>query len=62
GWAFLDLNANVPAAGANPPEDPAAGQAWVSTVMTGTGRFGIGFDAIHLDSACTPSHAVLGPP
>ncbi|HXU47076.1 MAG TPA: hypothetical protein VN783_16220, partial [Thermoanaerobaculia bacterium] len=46
GWAFLDLNANVPAAGANPPEDPAAGQAWVSTVMTGTGRFGIGFDAI----------------
>ncbi|HXU34044.1 MAG TPA: hypothetical protein VN851_26020, partial [Thermoanaerobaculia bacterium] len=61
GWASLDLNTTVPAAGGNPPEDPGTAQAWMTTVMT-SGAVSVGFDAIHLDSACAPSHAVLGPP
>ncbi|HXU45912.1 MAG TPA: hypothetical protein VN783_10320 [Thermoanaerobaculia bacterium] len=65
GWVALDLNATVPAAGPNPPEDPAAAQAWVMTLISATGGgrpLGLGYDAIHSDSACTPSHAQLGPP
>jgi hypothetical protein len=46
----------VTAAGANPPEDPAAAQAWVTAVMDAQGRFSVGFDAIQLDSACTALH------
>ncbi len=62
GWLYLDLNTAVGEAGANPREDPMAAQAWVSAVMTTDGRFSVGYDAVHLDSACTPSHAPLGPP
>ncbi len=60
GWLFLDLNTAVTAAGANPPEDPVAAQAWVSAVMTAEGRFAVGYDAILLDSACDASHFVPG--
>jgi len=60
GWLFLNLNTTVAAAGSNPPEDPAAAQAWVEAVMSALGRYSVGFDAIKLDSACTASHARIG--
>jgi len=56
GWLYLDLNTAVAAAGANPPEDAGADQAWVTAVMTENGRFSVGFDALHLDSACDALH------
>ena len=56
GWLYLNLNTTVTAAGNNPPEDPAAAQAWVTAVMDAQGRFSVGFDAIQLDSACTALH------
>jgi len=60
GWIFLNLNTTVAAAGSNPPEDPAAAQAWVTVVMDASGRFSVGYDAIQLDSACTASHTLIG--
>jgi hypothetical protein len=60
GWLFLDLNTAVTAAGANPPEDPIAAQAWVTAVMDADGRFSVGFDAIQLDSATNASHLLIG--
>ncbi len=60
GWLYLDLNTSVAAAGAVPPEDPAAAQAWVTARMTAQGRFSVGFDAIQLDSACAANHTVPG--
>ncbi|HEX2645039.1 MAG TPA: hypothetical protein VHU81_18715 [Thermoanaerobaculia bacterium] len=60
GWLYLDLNTAVTAAGNNPPEDPIAAQAWVTTVMNAGGRFSVGFDAIQLDSACDANHTVPG--
>jgi hypothetical protein len=60
GWLFLNLNTTVAAAGANPPEDPGAAQAWVSVLISAEGRFSVGFDAIQLDSACQASHQLLG--
>jgi hypothetical protein len=62
GWMFLNLNTTVAAAGSNPPEDPAAAQAWVHVVMDAAGRFSVGLDAIQLDSACDASHALVGSP
>ncbi|HEY0511430.1 MAG TPA: hypothetical protein VGH73_05980 [Thermoanaerobaculia bacterium] len=56
GWLYLNLNTTVPAAGNNPPEDPAAAQAWVTVEMIAQGRFSAGFDAVQLDSACTALH------
>jgi hypothetical protein len=56
GWLYLNLNTTVAAAGNNPPEDPAAAQAWVTVVMDASGRFSVGFSAIQLDSACTALH------
>ena len=58
GWLYLNLNTTVPAAGNNPPEDPAAAQAWVTAVMNAQGRFSVGFPAVKLDSACTALHFV----
>lgn len=58
GWLYLNLNTAVAAAGANPPEDPAASQAWVFAIMDATGRFSVGFNAVQLDSACTANHFV----
>jgi hypothetical protein len=60
GWLYLDLNTSVAAAGAVPPEDPAAAQAWVTARMTAQGRFSVGFDAVQLDSACAANHTVPG--
>ncbi len=60
GWIFLNLNTTVAAAGSNPPEDPAAAQAWVTVVMDASGRFSVGYDAIQLDSACAASHRLIG--
>jgi hypothetical protein len=61
GWLYLNLNTTVAAAGNNPPEDPAAAQAWVTIVMDASGRFSVGFSAIQLDSACRALHAHPGP-
>jgi hypothetical protein len=61
GWLYLNLNTTVVPAGAVPPEDPAAGQAWVYVTMQALGRFSVGFDAIQLDSACTALHFLPGP-
>jgi hypothetical protein len=58
GWLYLDLNFD--SGSVNPPEDPLAQQAWVTTVMDADGRFSVGFDAIQLDSACNASHGVPG--
>ncbi|HEY0784125.1 MAG TPA: hypothetical protein VGE98_16830 [Thermoanaerobaculia bacterium] len=56
GWLYLDLNTTVAAAGSNPPEDSQAAQGWVSVLMEANGHFGVGFDALKLDSACQAKH------
>jgi hypothetical protein len=61
GWLYLNLNTTVAAAGNNPPEDPAAAQAWVTAVMDAAGRFSVGFDAVQLDTACRALHFTPGP-
>ncbi len=58
GWLYLDLNTTVPAAGNNPPVDPAAAQAWVVYTLASNGHFAVGIDAIRLDSACAANHFV----
>jgi hypothetical protein len=60
GWLFLNLNTTVTAAGANPPEDPAAAQAWVTAAMSAEGRFAVGFDAVQLDNATDAAHGAPG--
>jgi hypothetical protein len=60
GWLYLNLNTTVAAAAGNPPEDPAAAQAWVSVTMDAEGRFSVGFDALQLDSACAAAHGQPG--
>ncbi len=45
GWVYLNLNTSTGGV-----FDPTA-QAWVTTVMSASGRFGIGYDAIQLDNA-----------
>jgi hypothetical protein len=64
GFLYLNLNTTVPAAGTNPPEDPAAAQAWVSVLQRvqqgpNGGRYDVGYRAIRLDSAQQASHAVI---
>ncbi|HEV8583001.1 MAG TPA: hypothetical protein VGX68_28370, partial [Thermoanaerobaculia bacterium] len=61
GWIYANLNQSNATAGANPPEDPLASQAWVTVVMDAQGRFSVGFDAIQLDSACNALHFTPGP-
>jgi hypothetical protein len=56
GWLYLNLNTTVACAGSNPPVDPAAAQAWVVYTLASNGHFGIGIDAIRLDSACAALH------
>jgi hypothetical protein len=60
GWIFLDLNTTVVAAGSNPPEDPAAAQAWVTIVHDNKGRISVGYRAVQLDSAEAASHSGIG--
>ncbi|HEV8579494.1 MAG TPA: hypothetical protein VGX68_10475, partial [Thermoanaerobaculia bacterium] len=57
GWIYMNLNTTVAAAGANPPEDPAAAQAWVIDPMRAQGRFSVGFGANQLDSATGANHS-----
>jgi hypothetical protein len=60
GWLFLDLNTTVAAAGNNPPVDPAAAQAFVTSFDETNGHFAVGIEAIRLDSACAANHVVPG--
>lgn len=56
GWMYLNLNTTVVAAGSNPPEDPAAAQAFVTLVYNYTGRYSVGNRATQIDSATAASH------
>ncbi len=56
GWLYFDMNTTVAAAGANPPVDPAAAQAWIIYTLESNGHFGVGVEAIRLDSACAAVH------
>jgi hypothetical protein len=60
GWLYMDMNTTVAAAGANPPVDPAAAQAWIIYTLASNGHFGVGIDAIRLDSACNALHFTPG--
>ena len=70
GWLYLNLNTSVTAAGANPPQDPAAAQAWVSVVQeeADTGAYGVrghtsaGYSAIAYDSASSAQHVIIPVP
>ncbi|HEV2846972.1 MAG TPA: hypothetical protein VG477_19100 [Thermoanaerobaculia bacterium] len=55
GWMYISLNATPTGAGANPPEDPAAAQGWVS-VVSAEGKALIGYDAVRYDNACQARH------
>ena len=59
GWMFLDLN-NTIAGVPNPPEDPAAAQAWVTQLHDANGRFSVGYAAVQLDSATQAAHFIPG--
>jgi hypothetical protein len=62
GWLYLDLNTTVSGAGANPPVDPAAAQAFVTAFDEAGSRFAVGIEAVRLDSACAALHFTpLGP-
>jgi hypothetical protein len=62
GWLYLNLNQSNAVAGANPPEDPIAAQAFVEMVHSAEGRFSVGYDAILLDSAANALHFSPGGP
>ncbi len=67
GWLDLNLNTTV-TSNPNPPEDPAAAQAWVTIRMKaevvgvaqtkdgGSGRYSVGYDAVKPDCACKARH------
>src|SRR5947209_3518641 len=59
GWIYLDLNTTI-AGNPNPPEDPAAAQAWVEVQMRAERRYEVGYSATSLDSACTALHFAPG--
>jgi PKD domain len=56
GWLQLDLNAVVTAAGNNPPVDPRAAQAFVTSFDEIHGHFAVGIEAVRFDSACAANH------
>ncbi|HEV8238775.1 MAG TPA: hypothetical protein VGS57_05370 [Thermoanaerobaculia bacterium] len=58
GWIYLNLNSAV-AGVSYPAADPSIMQNWVTTLMDAEGRFGVGFDAIQLDSACAPRNVIF---
>jgi len=60
GWLYLNLNQSNAVAGANPPEDPLAAQAWVEVLHSAEGRFSVGYNAIQLDNATKASHILVG--
>jgi hypothetical protein len=59
GWMYISLNATPAGAGANPPEDPAAAQGWV-TVVSAEGKAFVGHDAVRYDNACQARHTHPG--
>jgi hypothetical protein len=62
GWLFINLNAAVTQAGANPPEDPAAAQGWVTTIHRRTilpYKYTVGVGALPMDSAKKVLHLIL---
>jgi hypothetical protein len=63
GWMFLNLNHNVES-GADPSEDAAAAQAWVSAIHTRRfpvrGRYAVGAGATPFDSAKVAQHYTPG--
>ncbi|MFN7952634.1 MAG: hypothetical protein U0610_13000 [bacterium] len=59
GWVFTNLNTTVTPAGAVPPEDPAAAQAWVTTVFAGKAVHA-GSPSAPMDSATHASHQHIG--
>jgi len=59
GWVYLNLNTTV-AGSPNPPEDPAAAQAWVEVHMKGTGRYSVGWPAMMLDTSKAVFHYTPG--
>jgi len=61
GWFYLNLNTSV-VPNVNPPDDPAAAQAWVAMTMNSGGQFSVGFDAIQIDNATRPVHRRPGQP
>jgi hypothetical protein len=60
GWLYLNLNSTI-VASPNPPEDPAAAQAWVTQIHDALGAFSVGYSAAQLDSATAAQHFVPGP-
>ena len=60
GEFFANLNASVPAAGANPPADPAAAQGYVGVMRSRLAEIptGSGHRAVPLDSALNPQHYI----
>jgi hypothetical protein len=62
GWLYLNLNQVNAVAGPNPPEDPLAAQAWVTTVHDSQGRFSVGHAATQLDSAANANHIIIPVP
>ncbi len=60
GWLYLNMNTTVVAAGANPPEDPAAAQAWITVIHDSNGRFSVGYSAMQLDSSTVAAHFTPG--
>ena len=60
GWLYLNLNQSNAVAGANPPEDPTAAQAFVEVLHNAEGRFSVGHNAIQLDSATKALHTAPG--
>lgn len=57
GWMILDLNTTVTPAGANPPQDPAAAQAWVTALdYQANATFVTGHDAMRFDTASNALH------
>ncbi len=59
GWIYMNMNTMVAPAGANPPENPLAAQAWVSALTT-SGRYTVGARATRLDSAKDASMFIIG--
>jgi hypothetical protein len=55
GWLYLNLNTTVAGAGINP-----YAQAWVTAIMSADGRFSVGFDAIALNTLCSPDDIIIG--
>jgi len=59
GWLYLNLNTNV--TGDFKVNTRGIHQAWVGTIMSASGKFSVGFQAMHFDLANDPLNVCLGP-